>query len=104
MTRFAAGDRVRVRDDWPETRGPVHIRTPHYVRGLEGTIRAHLGRYPNPEDLAFARPAPELDLYHVSFSRRAVWPDDLAEGTTPGPAGSEDEIVIEIYETWLEAA
>ena len=26
--RFAAGTQVRVKDDWPETRGPCHIRTP----------------------------------------------------------------------------
>ena len=54
---FPAGAAVRVKDDWPETRGPVHIRTPHYVRGQKGTIVRHLGDFPNPEDLAFARPA-----------------------------------------------
>ena len=48
---------VRVKDDWPETRGPVHIRTPHYVRGMQGTVVRQLGAFPNPEDLAFARPA-----------------------------------------------
>ena len=31
--RFAPGAQVRVKDDWPETRGPCHIRTPYYVRG-----------------------------------------------------------------------
>ena len=54
---FAAGDRVRVKDDWPEARGPVHIRTPWYVRGMEGEIVRHLGDFRNPEDLAFNRPA-----------------------------------------------
>ena len=29
MTGFAAGAAVMVREDWPETRGPCHIRTPH---------------------------------------------------------------------------
>ncbi|MFM7418291.1 MAG: SH3-like domain-containing protein, partial [Alphaproteobacteria bacterium] len=36
--RFAPGARVRVKDDWPETRGPCHIRTPHYVRGRMGQV------------------------------------------------------------------
>ena len=29
MAAFAPGSLVRVRNDWPEARGPVHIRTPH---------------------------------------------------------------------------
>ena len=57
MADFAPGARVRVKDDWPETRGPVHIRTPHYLRGMQGTVVRQFGAYPNPEDLAFARPA-----------------------------------------------
>ena len=48
-------------------RGPCHIRTPHYLRGRSGTVVRHLGDFPNPEDLAFARPAPRLPLYHVAF-------------------------------------
>lgn len=34
--RFAPGTRVVVRDDWPERRARVHIRTPHYLRGRKG--------------------------------------------------------------------
>jgi nitrile hydratase len=91
---FAPGTRVRVRDDWPETRGPVHIRTPHYVRGRTGTVTRHLGDFPNPEDLAFARPAPRLPLYHVLFEQPPIW----HEGR-PG-----DTILIEIFGHWLEPA
>ncbi len=54
---FAAGETVRVKDQWPEAAGPVHIRTPHYMRGVVGEVVRHLGDFPNPEDLAFARPA-----------------------------------------------
>ena len=36
MPDFTPGTQVRVKDDWPETRGPVHIRTPHYLRGMPG--------------------------------------------------------------------
>jgi hypothetical protein len=94
VTGFAAGDLVRVRDDWPETRGPAHIRTPHYVRGMRGRIVRPLGRFPNPEDLAFGRPAPERVLYHVSFDQPAIWSE--------GKEG--DEVLIEIFEHWLESA
>ena len=91
---FSNGARVRVRNDWPETRGPCHIRTPYYVRGETGTVVRHLGNFENPEDLAFARPAAQLPLYHVRFDQPAIWQE--------GRAG--DEVLIEIFENWLEAA
>jgi nitrile hydratase subunit beta len=91
---FARGARVRVKDDWPETRGPVHIRTPHYLRGMPGTVVRGFGEYPNPEDLAFARPAKSRMLYHVAFDQPLVWQE--------GKAG--DELLVEIYEHWLEPA
>ena len=90
---FASGTAVRVRDDWPETRGPVHIRTPHYLRGRQGVVLRRLGAFPNPEDLAFARPAPLRALYHVAFAQPPVWNE--------GRAG--DELLVEIFEHWLEA-
>lgn len=88
---LAPGTPVRIRDDWPEARGPVHIRTPHYVRGYRGEVVRHLGDFPNPEDLAFARPAPERALYHVAFR-----PADLF------PNATGDDLVVEIFEHWLE--
>jgi hypothetical protein len=90
---IAPGTRVRVRDDWPETRGPCHIRTPHYVRGERGTVLRHLGDFANPEDLAFGRAAPRLPLYHVRFARSDLWDGG-------GPAA--DDILIEIFEPWLD--
>jgi nitrile hydratase len=89
---FAAGDTVRVKDAWPEATGPVHIRTPHYVRGVQGEVVRLLGEFPNPEDLAFARPAERRPLYHVRFSTSAIWPD----------ARQDDELLIEIFGHWLE--
>ena len=91
---FSPGARVRVKNDWPETRGPCHIRTPHYLRGEPGTVVRHLGDFANPEDLAFARPAAKLPLYHVRFDQPSIWRE--------GRAG--DEIVVEIFGSWLEAA
>ena len=86
------GTPVRVRLDWPEARGPAHVRTPHYLRGRTGTVARYLGEFPNPEDLAFARPAPKLPLYHVRFDQPSVW----REG------GGGDELLVEIYGSWLE--
>jgi hypothetical protein len=91
---IAPGTQVRIRDDWPETRGPCHIRTPHYVRGEIGTVVRHLGDYPNPEDLAFGRPAKRLPLYHVQFKRSGLWDGGRLE----------DDILIEIFGPWLETS
>ncbi len=91
---FAPGAAVRVKNDWPETRGPCHIRTPYYLRGRAGTVQRALGAFPNPEDLAFARPAPVRALYHVRFDQPAVW-----QQGKPG-----DELLVEIFEHWLEPA
>ncbi len=93
MPALEPGAKVRVRLDWPEARGPAHIRTPHYVRGREGTVVRALGEFRNPEDLAFARPAPVLPLYHVLFSAKDLWPD-----TRP-----EHDVLVELYGSWLEA-
>ncbi|MBO0710277.1 MAG: nitrile hydratase subunit beta [Acetobacteraceae bacterium] len=92
MAAFTPGSWVRIRDDWPEARGPVHIRTPHYIRGARGRIARALGDYPNPEDLAFGRRAARVPLYHVAFVPNEIWAD----------AHGEDEIMVEVYEHWLE--
>lgn len=85
------GTPVRVRNAWPEADGPVHIRTPHYVRGKAGTVLRHLGDFPDPGDIAFARPPVTRSLYHVAFPLRDLWAD-----------GTGDELVVEIYGHWLE--
>jgi nitrile hydratase len=89
---IAAGSRVRVRADWPERAGSCHIRTPHYLRGREGEVLRHLGRFPDPEQLAFRRPAPARDLYHVRFPQAALWPDGAGDTT----------VTVELYDHWLE--
>ena len=100
---LAPGQQVRVKLDWPELRGPCHIRTPHYLRGRTGVVERHLGRFHNPEDLAFARQAAELDLYHVRFEQNAIWGEGAAgDAIVVGAPG--DAIIAEIFETWLEAA
>ena len=90
---FALGARVRIRAAWP----PGHVRTPAYIRGHVGTVAAVLGRYPNPEEIAFRRDGlPGSVLYRVRFRQSDVW---------PGYRGAAaDTLDIEIYEHWLEAA
>jgi nitrile hydratase len=95
--RFAPGDAVRVRNDWPEAQAArsgtrVHIRTPHFLRGAAGTIERAIGAFANPEDLAFARPAALRPLYQVKFVQRELFPN--------GAAG--DTLVADLYEHWLE--
>ena len=88
---IAEGTPVLVRDFWPERDGPVHCRTPHYVRGRRGQVVRHLGDFPDPGEIAFARPAPLRRLYHVAFPLGELWPE----------ASGRDELVVEIYEHWL---
>lgn len=90
--RFPAGAHVRVRRDFPETRGPCHIRTPHYLRGLDGVVERPLGAFPNPEDLAFGRPAAPVPLYHVRFDQPRLF----------GEGAARDTLLVELYEHWLE--
>jgi len=110
MAVFAPGARVRVRDDWPETRGPAHIRTPHYVRGAQGIVVRPLGAFRNPEDLAFARPAAPRALYHVRFEQAPIWRDGHPRDNPGDDAGANtqndpgDTLLVEIFEQWLEPA
>ena len=88
---LAPGTAVQVRSDWPEARGPAHVRTPHYLRGRRGVVVRHLGDFPNPEELAFARAAGRLALYHVAFKPGEIWPDSAAA-----------ELLVEVFESWLQ--
>lgn len=88
---FKVGASVRVRDAWP----PGHIRTPAYIRGRAGRVAADLGRYPNPEEVAFRRSGlPGSILYRVRFRQRDVWPEYRGS--------DEDTLDVEIYHHWLE--
>ncbi len=91
--RYCPGERVKVRAAYP----PGHVRTPFYIRGHSGVVERLCGNYPNPEELAYARPGlPAQPLYRVRFLQRDVWPDYAGQ-----PADSVD---VEIYQHWLEPA
>lgn len=90
--RFEPGDPVRVLSIDKEG----HVRTPDYVRGRPGWVSALLGRYPNPESLAYGGDGlPEKPLYKVGFRQSDLWPD--YEGSP------EDLLYVDIYEHWLES-
>ncbi len=90
---FSSGDSVRVLD--LDKSG--HVRTPRYVRGKTGRVVHFLGRFKNPEDLAYGEYAePEKPLYRVLFMQSDLWED------YEGDLG--DTLVIDIYEHWLEGA
>ncbi len=90
--RFSAGERVTVRAAYPIG----HVRAPFYIRGKHGVIERYCGAFPNPEELAYARPGlPAQPLYRVRFMQRDVWPD-----YSGAPA---DVLEVEIYQHWLQA-
>ncbi len=89
------GDKVRVRNDWPEAQGAkVHVRTPHFLRGREGRIERHLGRFGDPGSLAKGGDGlPKLDLYMVAFERADLF---------PGTARGRETLTADLYDNWLE--
>jgi nitrile hydratase subunit beta len=91
LALFASGDRVRVRRAHP----PGHVRTPNYVRGRLGVVERLCGRYPNPEELAYARSGlPAEPLYRVRFRQTELWPDYRGDFA--------DTVDVEIFQHWLD--
>ncbi len=91
--KFEPGELVRVRAE----EKPGHVRTPDYVKGKTGRIERVLGKFENPELLAYGGPGlPKRPLYKVGFRQTDLW-DGYA-----GPA--EDILYVDIYEHWLAPA
>jgi nitrile hydratase len=87
---LVAGDAIRVRNAFP----PGHVRTPYYLRGHRGVIDGVIGRFADPEELAYGRDGlPEKVLYRVRFVQSELWPDYQGPPT--------DSLVVDIYEHWL---
>ena len=90
--RFKTGDRVRVIKAAPLG----HVRTPWYIRGHSGVVERICGAFPNPEELAYARPGePRQPLYRVRFVQKDIWPDYTGQ--------ADDVVEIEIFQHWLES-
>jgi len=89
--RFKPGDSVRIRVDDP----PRHIRTPAYIQGKIGRVETVQGAFYDPESLAYGGEGlPKQFLYLVRFDERSVW---VRYGGDP-----QDQLLIDIYEHWLE--
>jgi len=84
MTEF-----VRVSELMP----PGHVRTPAYLRGKKGLIERPLGRFGNPEQLAYGLAADKQKLYRVRFSMAEIWGD--------GAENPDDTLDAEIFAHWL---
>lgn len=90
MLQVAERQYMRVRPDMP----PGHVRTPAYLRGKTGWVERELGRFPNPEELAYRHKGTPRALLRMRFTMAEVW----------GPAADtpDDTIDAEIYAHWLE--
>jgi nitrile hydratase len=89
---FMAGDRVRI-----SVRYPVgHYRVPAYIRGKHGIVDVLLRPAAvNNEEEGFGRNAGSKGHYYrVGIPLTELW---------PGYAGpSQDRLIIEVFESWLE--
>jgi nitrile hydratase len=86
------GDRVRI-----STRSPVgHYRVPQYLRGKSGIVTSVI----NPpgidnEEEAYGRNAGgKRHYYRIAVPMPDIWPQYAGS--------SQDQLRIEIFETWLE--
>lgn len=85
------GDRVQVR----EGASTGHCRTPTYLRGMSGVVLRKLGRFGNPEQLAYGKDGkPEVNLYQIKFEQGLLWSEYKG--------GPRDTLLADIYESWLE--
>jgi len=89
--RFAIGDTVRVRD--VHARG--HTRAPRYVRGRQGAVVRIAPRYPLPDVAGHGHRAHREHTYQVEFAAAELWTDG---------AGIGESVVVDLWESYLEAA
>ena len=91
---FSPGDAVLVKSDAPER----HHRTPWFIKGKRGRIRAVSGPFFDPETRAHGGGGiPKRLLYQVEFRQTHIWGDRY-------PEDQNDLLIIDLYEQWLEPA
>lgn len=92
--RFRAGDAVVVRTETVDH----HHRTPAFIKGKRGRVRAVSGPFLDPESRAHGGTGePRRLLYQVEFRQAEVWAERCREGRG-------DLLLMDLYEQWLEAA
>lgn len=88
---FAPGDEVVVRADIVTH----HHRTPWFIKGKRGRVRAVSGPFHDPETRAHGGSGvPKRLLYQVEFEQSHVWGDSYSED-------ENDLLLIDVYEQWL---
>ena len=85
--RFAAGDRVRVKNIHPVT----HTRMPRYCRGKTGTIATDHGVYVFPDTHAVGLGPKPQHCYSVRFTARELWGEPR-----------RDAVHIDLWDDYLE--
>jgi nitrile hydratase len=89
--RFAPGQDVRVRRMHP----PGHTRSPRYVRGAVGSVKAVRGADRLPDLAVDGRQVEPEPVYSVAFDSRELWgPDEEASWT----------VLLDLWESYLEPA
>ena len=91
---FRVGEPVTVRTDAVDH----HHRTPSFIKGKRGMVRAVSGPFLDPESRAHGGTGePRRLLYQVEFRQAEVWAERCREGRG-------DLLHIDLYEQWLEKA
>ena len=89
---FLPGDTVLVKTDIVNH----HNRTPWFIKGKRGRIRAVSGPFFDPETRAHGGSGiPKRLLYQVEFDQSHVWGDSY-------PEDENDILIVDVYEQWLE--
>src|SRR5258706_6154763 len=89
--RFAVGDAVVVRDIHPAG----HTRAPRYVRGKRGVVLRTAPRFVFPDVAGHGLRAHREHTYHVEFPAQELWSD---------AAGGHETVIVDLWESYLEAA
>ena len=90
---FSPGDEVVIRTDIVSH----HHRTPWFIKGKRGRIRAVSGPFFDPETRAHGGSGvPKRLLYQVEFEQSHVWGDSYSED-------DNDLLIVDVYEQWLES-
>ncbi|MCV6586115.1 MAG: nitrile hydratase subunit beta [Marinibacterium sp.] len=93
---FAPGDRVRTRARAENVFVPGgHTRLPAYAQGVTGTVVLVHGCHVLPDSAAHGRGEAPEPLYAVAFGAHDLW---------QAPEGSGDEVVLDLWESYLERA
>jgi nitrile hydratase len=89
--RFRVGDRVVVCNIHPAG----HTRAPRYVRGKRGVVVHVAPKFSFPDAAAHGLTHREEHTYHVEFLARELWAD---------AAGSNETVVVDLWDAYLEVA